>query len=310
MRHPSPAHPSSAHPSSAHPPAMLRWLLLLPVGYVWAQAPSAPTALPTAPPPSAQTTPSASSPAGIAVTPSAWRPDNRFIIGVDGATLTGTNGGAGGNLGYLQQFSPSASMALGAQYQYLAGSHWEFGSLLGSFSHPLTSSTRWIVSAEADEGEGQTGAVHYGYGIEALDGGLVMPAGVTLSAEERQIDVDTSHGSLPKVGLAKAWGTHVLTSASYAQSVGGNLATRYGLFRVDVFTAAINLLAGGDVGHVSPAVVNIQGVLLPEARELTEVFFGLTRPSRRVDWTLLADDIDLAGIYRFTMTLTATIHLR
>jgi hypothetical protein len=180
----------------------------------------------------------------------------------------------------------------------------------GAYSHPLTQSTRWNISAEAHEGSGQTGATHFSYAIEALGAGLALPAGMSLSAEERQIDVDTSHGSLPKIGLSKSWGTHWLTSLGYADSTGGNLNTTYGVARIDFLSAPIQLIAGGSVGHVAPAVLNIEGILLPQARRLTEVFLGLTKPMRHVDVSLLADRIELQGIDRFTVTLTATVHLR
>src|SRR2546430_12568208 len=50
--------------------------------------------------------------------------------------------------------------------------------------------------------------------------------------EERQIDVDTSHGSLPKVGFSMLWNRQWLASASYAHSVGGNLGTDLGTVRI------------------------------------------------------------------------------
>jgi hypothetical protein len=239
-----------------------------------------------------------------------WQPDNRLILGIDAAALTGTRGGYGGNIGYLQQFSPAAVAGIGAQYQSLGGSQWEYGSLDGSYGHALTSSTRWNLSVELHEGRGQTGPRRFDYGIEALAGGLSLPGGLTLSAEARQIDVDTSHGSLPKLSVSEALGAHWLASASYAHSSGGNLATEYGLLRVDFLSAPVNLLAGASIGHVAPAVLDIAGVLQPQARRLTEGFFGVTRHVGRVDCAVLADELDLAGIHRFTLTLTATVHLR
>jgi len=239
-----------------------------------------------------------------------WQPDDRLIISGDGATLTGTNGGGGGSLAYLHEVNADTLFGVAGEYQTLAGSHWEFGSLNGAYSQPLTQNTRWNISGEVHEGAGQAGSVHFGYAIEALGMGLTLPTALTLSAEERQIDVDTSHGSLPKAGLAKAWGTHWLTSLGYAQSVGGNLGTEYGLARIDFLSAPIQLFAGADYGHVAPAVLDIEGILLPEARRLTEVFAGLTKPTHHLAISLLADRIDLQGIERLTVTLTATVHLR
>jgi hypothetical protein len=281
----------------------VRWLLCGLVGSAAAQT-TGPAAAPAPPPASPANAPAPA-------TAPAWQPDDRIILSGDGDTLTGIHGaGGGGSLAYLAQLNPDAMLSFAGEYQSLAGSRWEFGSFTTAFGHALTSNTRWNISAEAHEGAGQSGNVHFGYAIEAGGLGLTVPTGLTLSAEERQIDVDTSHGSLPKVGLAKAWGPHWLTSIGYASSVGGNLSTEYGVARVDFLSAPIQVFVGGDTGHVAPAVLDIEGILLPEARHLTEVFVGFTKPSRRVDFSLLADRIDLTGIARLTITLTATVHLR
>lgn len=280
-------------------PAWLLWAL---AGSAAAQT-AATSATPASP-----TTPPATAPRAAQ---SAWHPDDRLIISGDADTLSGVQGrGGGGSLGYLAQLSPDTLLSFAGEYQSLAGSHWEFGSLTAAYTHALTSSTRWNISAEAHEGAGQSGEHHWRYGIEALGAGLSVPGGLALSAEERQIDVYNSHGSLPKASLAKSWGSHWLTSIGYAQSEGGNLSTRYGLARIDFLSAPIQLFVGGDAGHVAPAVLDIEGILLAQARRLTEVFAGLTRPNRHVDFSLLGDRIDLQGIVRLTVTLTATVHLR
>lgn len=294
-------------------------LTLACAGRAWAQPPTsaqspAATEAPATPPAPANSTTSATPaapPAAAAAAPATWQPDNRLILSGDGDSLTGISGhGGGGSLGYLDEINPNALIGVAGEYQTLAGSHWEFGSLNFAYSHALTQSSRWNISGEAHEGSGQSGRSHFGYAIEALGGALTVPGGVTLSAEERQIDVDTSHGSLPKAGLSKAWGTHLLTSVGYAQSTGGNLATQYGLARIDIISRPVQFVLGGDFGHVSPSVLDIQGILLPVARPLSEEFVGVTRPSQHVDLSLLADRIDLQGIVRVTLTLTATVHFR
>ncbi|HWG77233.1 MAG TPA: hypothetical protein VN660_10640 [Steroidobacteraceae bacterium] len=287
-------------------------LALACAGRAWAQPPATAQAPPTPPAPANSTT--SATPVAPPATASAaptWQPDNRLIISGDGDSLTGISGhGGGGSLGYLAEINPNALIGVAGEYQTLAGSHWAFGSLTAAYSHALTQSSRWNISGEAHEGSGQSGRTHFRYAIEALGGALTVPGGVTLSAEERQIDVDTSHGSLPKAGLSKAWGTHLLTSIGYAQSVGGNLATQYGLARIDIITSPIQFVLGGDFGHVSPSVLDIQGILLPQARRLSEEFVGLTTPTRHADFSLLADRIDLQGVVRLTLTLTATVHFR
>lgn len=289
----------------------MAWLLCALAGRAAAQPPARNTA-----PASPSTLPATAAAPGGPAAPG-WRPDNRLIISGDWDNLTGVQGhGGGGSLGFLAELNPDTVLDFAGEYQSLAGSRWAFGSFTAAYGHALTSNSRWNISAEAHEGVGQTqgtarsGTLHWRYGIEALGAGLSVPGGVTLSAEERQIDVYNSHGSLPKAGLAKSWGSHWLTSIGYAQSEGGNLSTQYGLARIDFLSAPIQLFVGGDAGHVAPAVLNIEGVLLPEARKLTEVFAGLTRPNRYVDFSLLGDRIDLHGIVRLTVTLTATVHLQ
>ena len=47
----------------------------------------------------------------------------------------------------------------------------------------------------------------------------------SVQLEARQIDIDTTHGNLPKLGLTYLWTPRLLTNVSYAHSVGGNLGT-------------------------------------------------------------------------------------
>ena len=234
---------------------------------------------------------------------------DRIVVGVDGAALTGTNGGEGGAVAYLHQ-EGALLVGLGAEYQRLATSKWGFGSFNIAYSHPMTASSSWNVHAEAHEGTGNVAGAPFLYSIVAAGVGAALPGGIGADVEERQIDVDTSHGSLPKISLSKGWGKHFLTSVGYGVSVGGNLNTSYTLARVDFYGPGFSLLGGGDVGRVSPAVVNINGVLTSQARHLNEVFAGITKPLKQVDVTLLADRIDLAGIDRLTFTLNFSVRLQ
>lgn len=276
-------------------------------------------------PPSSAGQPSTpSQPSGTAAPPSVpiepaapepeFQPDNRLILSADAESLTGTDGGAGGSITYLGQPSVNSLLGIGAEYQRLATSNWEFASFTGAYGNKLGASSRWNVHGEAHEGTGRNtnglGTSSFDYSIVAAGGGLTAPFGLSLDLEERQIDVFTSHGSLPKITLAQPFGKHLLTTLAYAQSVGGNLDTSYGLARVDVFGPGYSVIAGGTVGHVTPAVINIQGLLLVQARHLSEVFLGVTKTIRHVDLTLLGDDQDLEGIKRVTVTLNITVHLR
>lgn len=248
---------------------------------------------------------------------STWQPDNRLILSADGATLTGANGGAGGSITYLGELSPALLLGLGAEYQHLATAYWGFGSVNAAFNHALTANSRWDLHFDAHEGSGNTGQISaaspghpFRYSIEAAGLGMTAPGGFAVDVEERQFDVDTSHGSLPKVTLSKSWGPHWLTTAAYAESIGGNLDTEYAMARVDFYGRGFNVLGGASVGRVTPAVVNLAGVLQQAAKHLSEPFLGVTKSIQRVDVTVLADDLRLAGITHFTLTLNCLLHLQ
>ena len=251
--------------------------------------------------------PTSSAPAPSA---SASQPTDRLTFSGDGATLTNTDGGGGGSVGYLHGFSPALLVGAGAEYQKLYTADWAFGSLNAAYSHPLTATTVGNIHGEIHEGSGHSAGESFRYGIEALGVGSSIPGGFALDLEERQIDVFTSHGSLPKVSLAKAWGTRWLTSVSYAYSFGGNLNTNYSLARVDYYGAFLNLLAGGSVGRVNPVVLGINGVLEGHALHSHEVFAGVTKRFGRFDLSLLGDYIDLEGNKHFIGTLAGTWYLR
>lgn len=256
----------------------------------------------------------ASAPAAAPAPQPEWQPDNRIILSGDRDTLTGTDGGEGGSINYLGQPSANALLGVGAEYQKLATANWEFASFTGAYGHALTSDSRWSVHGEAHEGAGRSstgiGSTTFDYSIVAAGAGVTAPGGLTFDLEERQIDVQSTHGSLPKVTLTQPFGKHLLTTLSYAYSVGGNLDTRYGLARVDVLAPGFSVFGGGSVGYVTPAVVNIEGVLLAQARHLSEVFLGVTKPIAHVDLSFLGDDLDLERIKRVTFTLNITVHLR
>jgi hypothetical protein len=237
-------------------------------------------------------------------------PTDRLTLSGDGATLTNTNGGGGGSVGYLHGFGPQLLAGAGVEYQKLYDANWTFGSLNAAYSHPLTATTTWNLHGEIHEGTGHVAEESFRYGIEALGIGSSIPGGFALDLEERQIDVFTSHGSLPKASLAKAWGTRWLTTVALAHSFGGNLNTNYTLARIDYYGSFVNLLAGGSIGRVNPVVLGINGVLEGQTLHSHEAFAGVTKRFGRFDLSLLGDYIDLEGNKHFIGTLTGTWYLR
>ena len=57
----------------------------------------------------------------------------------------------------------------------------------------------------------------------------------SVQLEGRQIDIDTTHGNLPKLSLTYLWSPRLLSNISYARSVGGNLGTELTAARIDYY---------------------------------------------------------------------------
>jgi hypothetical protein len=234
--------------------------------------------------------------------------DDRIVISADGSTLTGTNGGAGASLGWLHNFDAGSIGAVAVEHQQLSTAHWTFGSLSGSLTRG-PDNQRYSVYGEAHEGTGKDGLNDFDYHIEAV--GLIGTYSHKLSAqlEDRRIDVETTHGNLPKVGLSYLWGPHVQTAVAYQYSVSGNLGTRLTSIRIDKFGTDVNFLGGVAFGQASAAVLNL-GIEYP-GHQLKEGYLGVSKPfvQRRGELTLLCDYLDLSGSKKTTLTLNYIFHV-
>lgn len=233
--------------------------------------------------------------------------ENRLIFTADGAWLTGGSGGAGALAAWSHTFAPGDVLSAGVEQQQIANAHWTTGVLSGSLAlgsdNPTTS-----VYGEAHEGAGDIGRRGFHYSVVAA-GFLRTIQWFSVQLEERRIDVDTSHGNLPKVTLAFHVAAPLLLSVSYADTVGGNLGTRLTTLRVDYAKRPVTFLAGAARGQAAPAVLNLLGQTVEPGPQLTELFAGLGRSFGRSDWQLLADYQDLGGIKHTTVTLLCTLHL-
>jgi hypothetical protein len=182
---------------------------------------------------------------------------------------------------------------------------------MGSVTLGADSGSRTTFSGEVHEGSGDIARKNFNYSLVVLDVSRTLFKGLSVQLEERQIDIDTSHGSLPKVGFTYAWTRTLQTSVAYADTVSGNLGTELFSARVDFFGPRAGFLAGGATGRGAPAVVNLQtGTIVQPALRLREVFVGVSKPFARANLQLVADFLDLAGNKRTTLTLTCTLPLR
>jgi hypothetical protein len=249
----------------------------------------------------------------LAVSPAAAQTstsDDRIAFSADGTTLTGTNGGGGASLGWLHNFDAASLAGISIEHQGLSDAQWTFGSLNGSTAVG-PDNQRYSFYGEAHEGAGDDRLRAFHYHIEAA--GVVGTFDHRLSAqlEDRRIDVEGTHGNLPKVGLTYLWGPHLSTTASYLYSVSGNLGTRVPSLRIDSYRPTVNLLAGVAWGPTTPILFDLPTGLVPEARHLKEGYVGASKPfpKLRSDLTLVADYLDLSGIKKASLTLTYIFHV-
>ncbi len=240
---------------------------------------------------------------------SATSEDRISLIGA-GTRLTAgdeTAGGAGEALGWIHNFDADSLLTLGAEHQTLKDAHWAFGSIGGALTRELGDG-RYTFAAEAHEGAGDDGIHPLKYRIEA--GGVTGTYFHQLSVqlEERRIDVETTHGHLPKLGVSYLWSPHWMTSFSYAVSAGGNLGTRLTSGRVDRYSRAVNLFAGGSYGRIAPTILGV-GIVSP-GHIYRDGYVGASKTfARRTDVSLTADYLNLSGTKRGTVTLGFIFHL-
>ena len=233
--------------------------------------------------------------------------DQRLVFSTNGSTLTGGSGGGGASAAWLGSVGPDAVLGAGAEYQQIANAHWTTGSFTGSMGF---GGGRTHLYVDAHEGAGDIGdhAFHYSLGSLGLLGQLTPE--LTLQLEERYIDIDTSHGSLPKLGLTYRMTLQLSATASYAKSVGGNLGTRLVVGRVDYTGVGFNALAGLAGGPAAPAVIFPGLHVVKPGPQLREGFVGIGKPFGRTEWLLLGDYQDVGGTRRTSITVNCTVHLR
>ena len=238
--------------------------------------------------------------------------DDRVAFSADGTTLTGTNGGGGAALNWLHDFSPDSLVSLGVEHDVLANAHWTFGSVTGAISRG-SGDQRYSLYGEVHEGSGRdaSGTFSYSNVVAGVSGTYYHR--FTTQLEDRQIDIVTAHGNLPKLALAYLWSPHLLTTLSYAHSVSGNLGTHLVLARIDGYGKYGSLFVGGASGQAVPAVFNFQtNTLTTPPRTLHEGYVGFTHPfaSRRSELSLIVDYIQLVSVNeRWTLTLNYIFHV-
>jgi hypothetical protein len=239
--------------------------------------------------------------------------DDRLAMSVSGSTLTGTDGGWAGSLAWLHNFNANTVLGVAGDFQRIDDARWKYGSL--SLAHGFgEASRRTNLYIEGHEGSGEDATHTYDYSIYAAGVIQNVTRQLAILLEDKQIDVDTVHGNLPKIGVQYLWSPTFLTTLNYSHSVSGNLGTRIASLRVDRYGKRVNLLAGLAGGETSPIVINrpITGLLDTVPQDLRQVFVGATWPFPRADIGLLADyqRLEQSDSERFTLSFTCTLRLR
>jgi hypothetical protein len=234
------------------------------------------------------------------------RPPDRLTLSGNGSELTDTEDqGGGGSLNWLHYFTPDALMGLGAEHQFIEESSWTFGSLRGAYSRGQPGS-RFTVFGEAHYGDGDDDGREFDYSVAVLGISQGFTTNFSVQLETRQIDIDRTHGNLPKIGFTYVWTPRLLTNVSYADSVGGNLGTELTSVRIDYYGRLANLLIGGAFGQADPIVLNSPGLDFP-AQDFTEGFIGLGKTFARGEVQLIGDYLKLDASEKVTVTLSFTV---
>jgi hypothetical protein len=235
--------------------------------------------------------------------------DERLVLSTDGSTLSGGSGGGGGSVTWLRNLRADAVIGAGADYQQIANSHWSTGVVSGSLALGQGNPNTHLY-AEVHEGAGDIGAHAFHYSLAAAGVLGTLTPRLSVQLEERRIDIDTSHGNLPKLGLSFRVTPQLLATASYAYSLGGNLGTKLTTLRLDYSAKSLSAIAGVVWGPAAPAVFNLIGQVVSPGPSLKEGFAGIGKPVGRTEWLVVGDYQDVGGTKRTTITLACTVHLR
>jgi hypothetical protein len=238
--------------------------------------------------------------------------DDRLVVSANGSSLSPSSagdGGGGGSLGWLHNFNADSIVGVAGEYQTIADSSWAFGSVNFALGRGQAA-RRSNYYAEAHVGSGEDDLHTYDYAVYAA--GLIqnITRQFAVQIEDKQIDIDTTHGNLPKVGVQMLWAPSLLTSASYAQSVSGNLGTKLGQIRVDHYGKSFNFLLGAAGGKASPALVDLRTGVTTPGLTLKQAFVGFSKPFARTDLTIVGDYLNLADTERVTLSVNCVFHLR
>jgi hypothetical protein len=234
---------------------------------------------------------------------------DRLTFMASGVDWDRASDGGGGSIGWIHSFNANALVGLAGEYQRLGSdTHWSFGTLTLGYGHGQAERrSNYYLEVRGGGGDDATGSFTYSMVTAGLFQNLTHQ--LALQIEDKQIDINTSHGNLPKVGLQFLWSPRLLTIVSYAHSTNPTgLGTRLWTVRADYYGKQLNLIAGGATGQATPVVFNFQGLPIPGLQS-REGYIGVTKPFSRMDLTLMADYLKLGDFKRKQLSLNGTVFL-
>lgn len=235
-------------------------------------------------------------------------PDRLTLTATDAQFRDSDASGGSGSVNWLHYFTPNAIIGLGAEHQYVEEARLNFGSLRGSVGRGDAAS-RLTVYGEVHYGKGDDDGRDFDYAVGALGFSKSFTPKFSVQLETRQFDIDTTQGNLPKLGLSYLWTPRLSTTASYANSIGGNLGTELYALRIDHYGRHLNIMAGGSSGRANPSVLILEpGVVLP-ASQSKQAFFGLGKTFGIGELQLIGDWLEVSDTEKITITLSFTVYV-
>jgi hypothetical protein len=236
------------------------------------------------------------------------RPPNRLTLTASGSRQEDVDDGGAGSLNYLHYITPNALFGLGGEHQFIGDATLTFGSARAAWGRGEPRS-RTTLFAEAHYGDGDDDGRKYDYSVYVLGINQALTTKLSVDLEAKEFDIDTTTGTLPKLGVSYLWSPRLLTYVSYAKSFGGNLGTELTSARIDYYGSFLNLKMGASTGRANPAVlVPVNGVTLP-ATESKQGYIGVGKTFSRGEVQLIGDYLETGEVEKATLTLSFTAFL-
>lgn len=236
------------------------------------------------------------------------RPPNRLTLTASGSRQDDVDDGGTASLNYLHYFTPNTLFGIGAEHQFIGEASLTFGSARVAWGHG-NPGARTTLFGEANQGSGDDDGRDFDYSVYVLGISQALTPKLSLELEAREIDIDTTSGTLPKLGVSYLWTPRLLTYLSYAKSFDDNLGTELTTARIDYYGSLVNLKLGAATGRANSAVLTLQrGISLP-ATESKQGYIGIGKTFKRWEVLLLADYLETDLVEKTTLTLSFTTYL-